>query len=221
MTDKEKFLKCAEEVGIRTASYSITRISDYLQAVKFFECLRKGHVKLGMDMASLTCSGDVEIVGAQIKRICLIENDNSIDDYFKFKDMLLINGDINDPESSPEIFIEADEDRDWLKVYGEHGFQYIQKGRYLALKNKLDDTIIYDEKTINDYLNLEQEAYYNPNVFVPPFRRQIFNTKGELLVYINVQECHKRHKGNKILFHARDTTCDDLTNAFQKKYKLI
>lgn len=36
MTNKEMFLKCATDAGIRVADNSMTKVSDYQQAVRFF-----------------------------------------------------------------------------------------------------------------------------------------------------------------------------------------
>jgi len=36
MTDKELFLRCAEEAGIKVADYAVTRVMDYKQAGNFF-----------------------------------------------------------------------------------------------------------------------------------------------------------------------------------------
>lgn len=221
MTNKEMFLKCATDAGIRVADNSMTKVSDYQQAVRFFRSLRENKVKLGMDMASLTCSGDVEIIGEPSGHICLVEKDNGSNDYFKFKEMIIINGNLNDPESAPEIFIESDEDTEWLKEYEKCGFEYPGEGRYLGLKVESDGTFVYDKESVDEYLDMEEEAYYDSEIVVPKLKRLIRNTRRELLVYINVQGCKKRHRGNSIVYRARNYTCDELIQSFSKRYKEI
>ncbi len=221
MTNKEVFLKCAMDAGIKVADNAMTKITDYQQAVNFFRGLRDNKVKLGMDMASFTCSGDVEIIGEPSGHICLVEKDNGSNDYFKFKEMIIINGELNDPESAPEIFIESDEDTQWLKKYEKCGFQYPGEGRYLGLKIESEGTIIYDKASVEEYLDMEEEAYYNSEIAVPTLKRLIRNTKREMLVYINVQGCKKRHRGNMIIYRARNYTCDNLIDSFSKRYREI
>lgn len=221
MTEKEMFIKCAKESDIKVENFSITKVIDYTQAVKFFEKLRMCKVQLGMDMASSTCSGDVEIVGLPSGDVRLIEHDNSSDDYFKFKSMVIICGNLDDPESSPEIFIESDEDSEWLREYAEEGYMYVGEGRYLGLETKTDDMIVYNKKRIDEYLDLEEESYYDSDIASPILRRIVKNTKREIIAYINVQECMKRHDGNMILFKAHTFTCDEFIEIFSKKYKNV
>ena len=221
MTNKEMFLKCAKEADIKVADFSMTRVMDYGQAVSFFRLLSVNNVKLGMDMASLTCSGDVEIVGAAQGHICMIEKDNGGNDYFKFKGLIVMNGELSDSDSSPELFIEADEDAEWLQLYGEAGFQYPGEGRYLGLQIESEGRFVYDKKSIDEYLDLEEESYYDSQIVVPPMRRIIRNTKREMLVYANVQGCKKRHRGNSIIYRGRNYTCDDMIKAFSSRYKEI
>lgn len=221
MTNKEMFLKCATDVGINVKDNSITKVSDYQQAVSFFRSLRENKVKLGMDMASLTCSGDVEIIGEPSGHICLVEKDNGCNDYFKFKEMIIINGDLNDSESAPEIFIESSEDTEWLNMYEECGFKYPGEGRYLGLKVESDGTIVYDKTSVKEYLDMEEEAYYDSEIIAPKLKRLIRNTRREMLVYINVQGCKKRHRGDSIVYRARNYTCDELIQSFSERYREI
>ena len=221
MTNKEIFLKCATEVGIKFEDNSMVRVSNYRQAVSFFRSLRENKVKLGMDMASLTCSGDVEIVGEPSGHICLIKKDIGSNEYFKFKEMVIINGTLNDPESAPEIFIESDEDTEWLNKYQNCGFEYDGEGRYLGLKVESDDTVVYDKKSVDEYLYMTEEAYYNPEITAPKLKSLIRNTRREMLVYINVQGCEKRHSGSTIVYEARNYTCDELIQGFSKRYREI
>jgi len=221
MTNKELFLHCAEDAGIKVADYTVTKVQDYVQVVKFFGALTDNGVKLGMDMASLTCSGDVEVTGAQPRHIRLIEKDNGCHDYFKFKGMVMLNGDLNDPESSPEIFIEADEDIEWLQEYAQDGYPYVVECRYLGLEMESEGKFIYDKKRIEEYFDIEEESYYDSEIIVPLVKRVVRNTKREMLVYLNVQECVKRHSGSSIIYKARNYTCDDLINAFSDRYKEI
>ena len=81
--------------------------------------------------------------------------------------------------------------------------------------------VIYDKDDIQEYLDIEEESYYNPEVSVPQLRRIVRNTRREMLVYINVQGCKKRHEGNQIVFRWNRFTCDDLIGVFSKQYKLI
>ena len=221
MTNKELFLECAEEAGIKVADYAMTRVTDYMQAVNFFNALWINNVQLGMDMASLTCSGDVKIEGVPQRHICLVEKDNGSNDYFKFKKMIVMNGELRNPDSAPEIFIEADTDIEWLQAYSRDGFQYLGEGRYLGLEIGPEGMFVYDEKSVNEYLDLEEESYYDPEIVAPPMRRIIRNTNREMLVYVNVQGCHKRHKGNSIIYRARNRTCDDIIKVFSKQYREI
>lgn len=221
MTNKELFLKCAEEVGIKVADYTVTKVEDYTKAVRFFRALTENGVKLGMDMASLTCSGDVDVAAAIPKYIRLIEKDNGCQDYFKFKGMVILNGDINDSDSAPEIFIEADEDTEWLQKYAPDGYPRFRDGRYLGIEIKSDGQILYDKESIDRYLDMEEASYYDSEIIVPDAERIIRNTKRELLVYINVQGCRKRHRGSSIIYKAHGRTCDDLINAFSKRYTII
>lgn len=221
MNSKHLFLECARRNGINVADYAMTKVTDYMQAVRFFDDLRKCDVKLGMDMATLTCSGDVEVSGILSKHICLMEKDNGSNDYFKFKGMIILNGELNDPDSAPEIFIEADCDDEWLGAYAQDGFAYIREDRYLGLEIISEGRVIYDKDDIQEYLDIEEESYYNPEVSVPQLRRIVRNTRREMLVYINVQGCKKRHEGNQIVFRWNRFTCDDLIGVFSKQYKLI
>lgn len=221
MTNKEAFLMCAMNAGIKVADNTMTKITDYQQAVNFFKGLRDNKVKLGMDMASFTCSGDVDVIGETSGHICLVEKDNGSNDYFKFKEMIVINGELNDPESAPEIFIEADEDTQWLMEYERCSFQYPGDGRYLGLKDESDGTIIYEKRRVEECLDMEEEAYYNSKTAIPKFKRLIRNTKREMLVYINVQGCKKRHRGNLIIYRARNYTCDRLMENFSERYRVI
>lgn len=221
MTDKELFLRCAEETGIKVADYAMTRVMDYGQAVNFFRALSINNVQLGMDMASLTCSGDVEIRGVSQGYICLVEKDNGSDDYFKFKGMVVMNGELRDTDAAPEIFIEADTDIEWLQAYSKDAFQYQGEGRYLGLWIESEGRFVYDQKSVNEYLDIEEESYYDSDIVAPSMRRIIRNTNREMLVYVNVQGCNKRHMGNSIVYRARNCTCNDIMRAFSSQYREI
>lgn len=106
MTDKEKLLEAARSAGIVVDNYTITRVYDYNQARVFLNNIDSS-IHLGMDMASLTCSGDVKIMPIGNNEIRLVANDNGSDNDFKFGGMLLLNSEIDDPNSSPELFIES------------------------------------------------------------------------------------------------------------------
>jgi len=223
MTDKELFLKCAQETGIKLADYAMTRVRDYAQAISFFRALRINNVLLGIDMASLTCSGNVKIMEESQGCIYLIEKDNSSDDWFKFKEMIVMNGELEDPDSAPEIFIESDTDIEWSRTYSKDGYQYgdWDEGRYLGLQIKSERRIIYDKKSIKKYLAIEEESCHNPKIIVPPIRKFIRNTNREMFAYIDVQECKKRNDGRLIVFERCNYTCDDIIKMFSPNYKEI
>ena len=193
MTDKEKLLECAKNAGIAVGDYTIARVYDYQKVQLFFKLLGDS-VHLGMDMASLTCSGDVKIHPLDDGTIRLVARDNGSDDDFKFKGMLLLNSQISDPNSSPEIFFESDYDEQWHNLYAKDGFKYLD----------------FDE----------EEAYYNGKEPFTKCRRITKNTYGEMLAYINVQECMKRHEGDMILYRGKKLTCDQLANVFADRYSI-
>ena len=221
MTDKELFLSCAEETGIKVADYAMTQVMDYEQAVNFFRALSVNNVQLGIDMSSLTCSGDVEIKGVSQGYICLVEKDNGRDDYFKFKGMVVMNGKLGDPDDAPEIFIEADVDTEWLQAHSKDGFQYQREGRYLGLWIESEGRFVYDKKSVNEYLDIEEGSYYDSEIVESPMRRIIRNTNRKMLVYVNVQECNKRHMGSSIIYKACNWTCNDVIKAFSSQYREI
>jgi len=223
MTDKELFLKSAKDEGIKTDNYSITKLTDYSQVSRFLNRLKKYKVSLGLDMSSLTCSGDVEIACVEKEHICLIENDNGSNDYFKFKSLLILNSELNNPESSPEMFFEAATDVDWLIKYEKEGYPYldITEGIFWGLNIEDEGKIIYDKESIDKYLDLEEESYYNSEIIVPKIRRIVRNTKKGMIAYVNLQECSKRHSGDSIIYRARNFTCDDLLRGFSKHYKIL
>lgn len=221
MTDKELFLKCAQKADIKVADYTMTRVKNYAQAVIFFRALRLNNVVLGIDMASQTCSGNVKIMEESQGCIYLMEKDNPIDDWFKFKEMIVMNGKLEDPDYAPEIFIEADTDIEWLRTYSKDGYQHLGEGRYWGLKSKSEERIIYDKKIIKEYLAIEEESCYNSEIVVPPMRKFLRNTNREMFAYINVQECRYRNDGRLIIYERCDYTCDDIIKVFSPKYKEI
>lgn len=221
MTDKEKLLECAKNAGIAVGDYTIARVYDYQKVQLFFKLLGDS-VHLGMDMASLTCSGDVKIHPLDDGTIRLVARDNGSDDDFKFKGMLLLNSQISDPNSSPEIFFESDYDEQWHNLYAKDGFKYLDfdDGRYLILQDVNFGHYIYKKDDIEQYLDDEEEAYYNGKEPFTKCRRITKNTYGEMLAYINVQECMKRHEGDMILYRGKKLTCDQLANVFADRYSI-
>lgn len=222
MTDKEKLLDCARKAEIEVGDYTITRVYDYGQVRNFLNLL-EGNVHLGMDMSSLTCSGDVQICPRQEGYIRLIEKDNGSDDEFKFKGMLLLNSQLDNPDSSPEIFFESAYDKRWHEQYAKDGFKYLNydDGRYLILEEQGSGNVIYKREEIEHYFEMEDNAYYYGGVQPLECKRITQNTYQEMVAYINVQQCKNRHRGNMILFKGKNLTCDELANAFAKKYRIV
>ena len=222
MTDKEKLLECAEKAGIAVGDYTIARVYDFQQVRLFFKRLGNS-VHLGMDMASFTCSGDVQIQMMSDGYIRLIARDNGSDNDFKFKGMLLLNSQINDPDSSPEIFFESDYDERWYDLYAKDGYKYLDydDGRYLILQDLDHDNYIYKKEEVGQCLDEEEDAYYNGEEPAIKCRRITKNTYREMLVYINVQQCRKRHAGNMILYRGKGLTCEELANAFASRYRIV
>lgn len=221
MSDKELFLRSAKEIGIQLENYSITKVTDYRKTIMLLNNARNYKVMFGMDMYSGTCSGKVEITGIETKHIRLIEKDNGCDDYFKFKSMLILNGDINNPNSSPELFFEAEQDVEWLKKYKDRGYSYIVPNRYLGLEIEDGEMVVYDREKIEEYLNLEEQSYYNSDIVVPRTRKIVRNTESGMVVYANIQECKERHRGNVIIYKAQYYDSDYLLKCFSKEYKVI
>ena len=221
MTDKELFLKCAKKVDINIGNYTITKVNDYVQVTKFLKKLRENKVPLGMDMASLTCSGDVEIVCEPTGHICLIENDNGCNDYFKFRGLLIINSKLSDSDSAPEMFFEADNDTEWLNSYEQKGYLYPNNDRYLGLVIESEGRVIYDKASIEEYLDLEEDSSYDSEIIAPKVRHIIRNTKREMLVYVNVQGYHNRLDGSAIIHKCSKYTSDDMIRAFKDNYREI
>mgnify|MGYP000013527009 CR=1 FL=1 len=222
MTDKEKLLEAARSAGIVVDNYTITRVYDYNQARVFLNNIDSS-IHLGMDMASLTCSGDVKIMPIGNNEIRLVANDNGSDNDFKFGGMLLLNSEIDDPNSSPELFIESAYDEEWYQKYAQDAFKYLDfdDGRYLILKDLNNGDYIYKKEDVQQYFDLEEEAYYYGEVEPPQCRRITKNTFREMLVYVNVQQCLRRHQGDMILFKGKNCTCDELANVFSERYKII
>lgn len=220
MTNKELFIKCAMDSGIKVADNAMTIVNNYIQATSFFTALKMNHVHLGMDMVTGVCSGTVDIEGVPTKHICLIEKDNGTLDYFKFKNMLILYNDLNDPESVPEIFIEADYDEEWLGEYAAVGYKYPGEGRYLGLEEIPEQTVVYNKESVELCLRNAQEGYYNLSQG-PMLRCIIRNTRRERLVYINVQEGKKRHQGNMILYRTRDCTFEEFMELFSNLYSVV
>lgn len=215
MTEKELFINCLKELGMEISDLSVVRIRNYSCAKELFRKIGATGIQLGMDMYSGTCSGDVNVTGSETNHIGLIENDNGCTDLFKFKEMIIIFSNIRDSEVSPSIFIESDIDTEWLHAYGGSALPYVVEGRYLGLINVDTGRITYDSKEIEAYINEEQRANYDPYYTgtLPKVRRIVRNTKRKLAVYINLQECHKRMRGNIYVYKNQDVSCDDIAQA--------
>lgn len=222
MTDKEKLLECAKNAGIVVGDYTIARVYDYQKVQLFFKLLGDS-VHLGMDMASFTCSGDVKIHPLDDGTVRLVARDNGSDNDFKFKRMLLLNSQISDQNSSPEIFFESDYDEQWHNLYAKDGFKYLDPddGRYLILREQVSGKYIYKKEEIDQYFDMTDRAYYYGETPPAEYTRITKNTYQEMLVYINVQQCDNRHRGNMILFRGKNMTCDQLANAFSSHYNIV
>ena len=228
MSNKEMFLQSALDAGIKIESHKVTKITDYKKVSEFLMDLRQKNVELGMDMASLTCSGDVEIVPDLYEQgiIKLIENDNGCVDCFKFKGLIIMNTDIDNPESAPEMYFESDDDIEWLSKHPEETRvpHLISKddGRYEGLEiPELGSGVFYDNKTVDEYMELDFRRCNGEEIYVPKMTRFVRNTRREMLVYVNVQGCLNRHRGNSIIYNFHKDTCDDFINRFSKYYKLV
>ena len=228
MKDKEKFFQSALDCGIKMESQTIVKIIDYRKVAEFLACLKQRNVRLGMDMSSLTCSGDVTIIADPCEpvNIKLIENDNGCIDCFKFKGLLIMNTDIDDPESAPEMYFEADDDVEWLAKHPEETRMphLLSKndGRYEGLEiPDIGSDVFYDKETVDKYMELDFRRCNGEDVYVPKMTRIIRNTRREMLVYANVQGCKKRHRGSDIIYKFSKNTCDDFVEGFSKYYKLI
>ena len=221
MSNKENFLKCVNELGVKVEENTIVRISDYSTACHFFTMLKENNVQMGMDMSSGTCSGDVEVTGKQPKYLQFIEKDNGGDDLIKFKEMIILITFDKDADFAPEIFIEADVATEWLAQYSDTGYPYVYEGSYLLLEDICSQRLIYDREKIEEYLDEEEEMYYTQNYYEPKTKRIVMNTKRELVAYLNVQGHYDRHRGSTILYHSRKSNCDALIRAFEKKYKIV
>lgn len=228
MNNKELFIQCARQAGISIEDHSIVKVTDFRKVANFLSLLRNAKVLLGMDMSSLTCSGDVEIVPDSYEpyHIMLIEKDNRCVDCFKFKSLLLLITDLEDPQSSPEMFFESDIDTEWLQRVPEEirllDLATENNGRYAGLMiPSLSDHVIYDKEKVDYYLELDHRYCEGLEVEVPEMTRYIRNTQREMLVYVNVQECLGRHHGSSIIYKCSRWTSDDLVKLFSKDYKLI
>ena len=221
MSNKENFLKCVNELGVKVEENTIVRISNYSTACHFFTMLKENNVQMGMDMSSGTCSGDVEVTGKQPKYLQFIEKDNGGDDLIKFKEMIILITFDKDADFAPEIFIEADVATEWLAQYSDTGYPYVYEGSYLLLEDIGSKRLIYAREQIDEYLDEEEEMYYTQNYHESPIKRIVMNTKRELVAYLNVQGCDKRHRGSTIIYHSRNSSCDALVRAFENKYKIV
>lgn len=221
MSNKDNFMKCLNELGIKVEESSIVRISDYPTVCRFFSMLREKKVQMGMDMSSGTCSGDVEIIGNQPKYLRFIEKDNGSDDLIKFKEMLIVITFDKEADVAPEIFIEADSATEWLEQYGENGYPYVCEGSYLVLETIDNHKLILDRTKIEEYLDEEEKRYYTEGDYEPIVKQIVMNTKRELVAYLNVQGNYERHKGSRILYRLKESGCNDLVRAFMRKYKVV
>ncbi len=222
MTGKEMLLGCAKKAGITVGNYTIAKVYDYRQVQLFFKLMGES-IHLGMDMASLTCSGDIKVQTMDNGYIRLVARDNGSDNDFKFKGMLLLNSKIDDPNSSPEIFFESDYDNIWYDRYAKDSYKYLDfdDGRYLILQDQSYGNYIYKKEEIDQYFEEEENAYYYGEEQTRKCRRITKNTYREMLAYINVQECMNRHAGDMILYKGKNLTCDQLANVFSSRYTII
>lgn len=223
MSDKELFLRSAEEAGIKIENFSVTKVTDYSQVTTFLKKLREYKVHLGMDMSSLTCSGNVEIMCVESKHICLWEKDNVSSDYFKFKNLFILSRELDDPRSSLEMFFEADDDIEWLAAYSTVKYPYMDalNGTYLGLEIENEGKIIYDSRRIDELLDLEEQSWDDHEIVVPQFRKIVRNTKRGILAYVNLQECTIRFDGQEILSKVSNFDCSEFLKAFSTDYKII
>lgn len=228
MSDKELFIQCARQAGISIEDHSMVRVTDFRKVANFLTFLKRARIKFGMDMSSLISSGDVEIVvdRYELCHILLKENDINRVDCFKFKSLLLLITDLDDPQSSPEMFFESDIDTEWLQKVPEEirrlDLATENNGRYAGLMiPSLSDHVIYDKEKVDYYLELDHRYCEGLEVEVPEMTRYIRNTQREMLVYVNVQECLGRHHGSSIIYKCSRWTSDDLVKLFSKDYKLI
>ena len=228
MNNKELFIQCARQAGISIEDHSIVKVTDFRKVANFLSLLRNAKVLLGMDMSSLTCSGDVEIVPDSYEpyHIMLIEKDNRCVDCFKFKSLLLLITDLEDPQSSPEMFFESDIDIEWLQKVPEE-MRYLDpvtkdNGRYVGLKvPSLSEQVIYDKDSIDHYLQSVPKYCEEQNMEVPVMTRFIRNTEREMIAYINIQSYKRTVPGNQIIRKYRQCLSEDFVHFFQKDYKLI
>lgn len=228
MSDKELFIQCARQAGISIEDHSMVRVTDFRKVANFLTFLKRARIKFGMDMSSLISSGDVEIVvdRYELCHILLKENDINRVDCFKFRSLLLLLTDLEDPQSSPEMFLESDIDIEWLQKVPEE-MRYLDpvtkdNGRYVGLKvPSLSEQVIYDKDSIDHYLQSVPKYCEEQNMEVPVMTRFIRNTEREMIAYINIQSYKRTVPGNQIIRKYRQCLSEDFVHFFQKDYKLI
>lgn len=223
MTQKQLFLQSAEDVGFTLKSKSATKVTDYTKVKKLLQLMEMHDIKLGMDMASGTCSGDVQISAFENYHIAFHENDNESIDCFKFSSLLILCSDLTDDSSAPEMFFEAAEDSEWIATHGKNAYMYsdLKENHYMGLQFNDTQQIIYEKAQVDEILTLEDDAQYDSDIIVPDTTRITRNTQSGIVAYVNLQCYEKRSNGGELVYKLKNYSMDRLVDALSKKYSVL
>lgn len=228
MRNKKLFIQCVRKAGIRIEEHSIVKVTDFRKVSLFLTLLMDEEVMMEMVMSCLTRSGNVEIVPDNYEpyHIIMRERELGCVDCFKFKSLIILNTDLEDPMSSPEMFLESDVDTEWLRSVPERlrcsEDESENNGRYIGVRVPSQaEKVIYDKENVSYYIELLKKYTTGQHVNVPKMIKFIRNTRREILAYIYIPECLDRHDGTGIVTRYNKCTSDDLVKLFSKDYKLI
>lgn len=223
MTQKQLFLQSAEDAGIILKSNFATKVADYTKVKKFLHFLQTHNIKLGMDMSSGTCSGDVKISGFENHHILFQENDSKSLDCFKFGSLLIMCHDLTDEGSVPEMFFEAAEDSEWLTAHVSNACVYADliDGNYIGLQFNDTKQITYDRERVDEILALEGDSQYDNDVIVPDTTHIIRNTKAGIIAYVNLQYYKGRAAGGTLVYKLKNHSMDSFVGLLSKNYSIL
>lgn len=223
MSDLEKFLVCLKSIATEMKDRSVYYIKDKKNAIKFLSKLEESHILLGMDLYDGTCSGRIKIKCDEAGYIKVEEDDNGSDDIFKLRSIIIIISNLSDNDFSPTILFEADEDIQLKEKYEKNGYPYIQRdnGIFLELEIEGYGEIESKKSEIEEYLNLEDLASYDEDIYVPQIRRRIRHFNKGINMYVNIQKCNNRADGRSIMHYNQNNTSEKLIKSLEKNYNII